>query len=192
ESSIASGMRRIEAITGRAAYEKIKQDEAIIKEITAELNVKPEDIAREIEKLANRLKQMEKTLEAFINKNAQIGADNLLNSAKKIKDIDAIISEVKNADPSLLRKNADLIKDKLINGIFILAAEKDGKIAIIVGVGKSLQPGKIDAVKILNDIGADFGIKGGGRQDFAQAGGRSGPKIKDMLKRAEEIIKGYI
>ena len=192
ESSIASGMRRIEAITGKTAYEKIKQDELIIKEAARELNVKPEDIAKEIEKLTNRLKQMEKTLEAFIDKNTQGNADNLLNSAKKIKGIDVIIEEIKNADASLLRKNADLIKDRLVNGILILAAEKDGKIAIIVGVGKSLQAGKIDAVKILNCIGADFGIKGGGRSDFAQAGGRSGPKIQDMLKRAEEIIKGYI
>ena len=192
ESSIASGMRRIEAITGRTAYEKIKQDELIIKEAARELNVKPEDIAKEIEKLTNRLKSMEKTLGNFINKNAQGNADSLLNAAKKIKGVDVIIEEIKNADASLLRKNADLVKDKLTGGIFILAAEKDGKIAIIVGMGKSLQPGKIDAVKILNDIGADFGIKGGGRPDFAQAGSRSGPKIQDMLKRAEDIIKGYI
>jgi len=192
ESSIASGMRRIEAITGKLAYEKIKQEEIIIKEVARELNVKPEDIAKEIEKLANKLKSMEKTLETFINKNAQSNTDNLLNSAKKIKGIDVIIEEIKNADASLLRKNADLVRDKFTGGIFILAAEKDGKIAIIVGAGKSLQAGKIDAVKILNDIGADFGIKGGGRQDFAQAGGRSGSKIRDILKRAEEIIKGYL
>jgi len=192
ESSIASGMRRIEAITGRAGYEKIKQDELIIKEAARELNVKPEDIAKEIEKLTNRLKSMEKTLGNFINKNAQGNADSLLNAAKKIKGVDVIIEEIKNADASLLRKNADLVKDKLTGGIFILAAEKGGKVAIIVGTGKSLQPGKIDSVKILNEIGADFGIKGGGRPDFAQAGGRSGPKIQDMLKRAEDIIKGYI
>ena len=192
ESSIASGMRRIEAITGKAAYEKIKQDELIIKEVARELNVKPEGIAKEIEKLANKLKQMEKTLEVFINKNTQGNADNLLSSAKKIKGIDVIIEEIKNSDASLLRKNADLVKDKFTSGIFILASEKDDKIAVIVGVGKLLQAGKLDAVKILNDIGADFGIKGGGRPDFAQAGSRSGPKIRDILKRAEEIIKGYL
>jgi alanyl-tRNA synthetase len=61
-----------------------------------------------------------------------------------------------------------------------------------VGVGKSLQARKIDAVKILDDIGADFGIKGGGRSDFAQAGSRSGPKMQDILKKAEEIIKAKL
>ena len=81
-----------------------------------------------------------------------------------------------------------MIKDKLVNGIFVLIAERDGKIALIVGIEKSLQARKLDAVRILNDIGADFGIKGGGRQDFAQAGSRSGPKIQDILKKAEDVI----
>ena len=191
ESSIASGIRRIEAITGGTAYEKIKQEENLLRESAKELNVRPEDITREIEKLANKLKQAEKALEVFINKNIQDNAENLLGSMSKIKGVDVIINEIKNADSVLLRKNADLIRNKLNNGVFVLAAEKDGKVALIVGVGKSLQSDKLDAVKILNDIGTDFGIKGGGRQDFAQAGGRSsnGLKAEDILKKAEEIIK---
>jgi alanyl-tRNA synthetase len=116
----------------------------------------------------------------------------LLRSMKKIKGVDVIVSEIRNADSSFLRKNGDLIKDRLVNGIFILAAEKGGKIAIIVGIGKSLQFGKLDAVSILNDIGSGFGIKGGGRSDFAQAGSRSGPKISDILKKAEEIIEAEL
>jgi len=192
ESSIASGVRRIEAITSKFAYEKIKQEEGLIKEVAKELNVRPEDITKEIERLTDKLKQAEKTLKIFINKNASNNVDEALGSIKKIKGIDVIIREIKDADPSFLRKNADLVKDRLMNGIFILVSEKDGKIALITGVGKSLQAGKFDAVKILNDIGADFGIKGGGRKDFAQAGSRSGPKIQGILKKAEEIIKGYI
>ena len=131
---------------------------------------------------------MKKILEGFINKNIQDNVENLLKATKKIKGVDAIISEVKNADSALLRKTADLVKDRLANGLFVLAAEKDGKIAMIVGIGKSIQAGKFDAVKILNDTGADFGIKGGGRPDFSQAGGRSGPVIEEVLKKAEEVI----
>ena len=76
----------------------------------------------------------------------------------------------------------------------LFRSEKDGKVALIVGVGKSLQSDKLDAVKILNDIGTDFGIRGGGRQDFAQAGGRSsnGLKAEDILKKAEAIIKAKL
>ena len=135
---------------------------------------------------------MEKTLEVFINKNVQDNVVGILQSIKNIKGIDVVINEIKNADSSFLRKNADSVKDRLANGIFMLVSEKDGKIALITGIGKSFQAGKFDAVRILNDIGADFGIKGGGRKDFAQAGSRSGPKIQDILKKAEEIIKGYI
>nr|MBU1328208.1 alanine--tRNA ligase [Candidatus Omnitrophota bacterium] len=189
ESSIASGARRIEAITDKFAYEKIKQEKGLIKEIAKELNVRPEDIAKEIEKLADKLKQMEKTLEVFINKNVQDNVAGILRSIKSIKGVDVVINEIKNADSYFLRKNADSVKDRLVNGIFMLVSEKNGKVALIVGIGKSLQAGKLDAVGILNDIGADFGIKGGGRQDFAQAGSRSGPRIQDILKKAEEIIK---
>ena len=103
-----------------------------------------------------------------------------------------VISEVKNADSALLRKTADIIKDRLANGLFVLAAEKDGKIAMIVGIGKSIQTAKLDAVKILNDTGTDFGIKGGGRPDFSQAGSRSGPKIQDILEKAEKLIEERI
>lgn len=189
ESSIASGTRRIEAVTGSAANEKIGQENKALMEAAKELNVKPEDMESEIKKLTNKLKDTEKTLEGFINKNIQANVDILLSSVSRIKETDVIINEIKNVDSLLLRKNADLVKNKLINGIFVLAAEKDGKIAMIVGVGKMpLESRKIDAAKILNDIGSHFGIKGGGRPDFAQAGARSGPKVQDILKKAEEVI----
>ena len=103
ESSIASGIRRIEAITGGTAYEKIKQEENLLRESAKELNVRPEDITREIEKLANKLKQAEKALEVFINKNIQDNAENLLGSMSKIKGVDVIINEIKNADSVLLK-----------------------------------------------------------------------------------------
>ncbi|MFA5389094.1 MAG: alanine--tRNA ligase [Candidatus Omnitrophota bacterium] len=189
ESSIASGMRRIEAVTGKLAYEKIKQENRVLEEAAKELDVKPADIAAAIEKLTDKLKKAEKTLEAFINKSARDNADRLLGSVVKIKDRDVLIAEVKDADSALLRKNADLIKEKLPNGVFVLAAEKDGKISMIVGIAPAI---KLNAANILNDTGAEFGIKGGGRPDFAQAGGRSGPAISDILKKAEEVVKAKL
>jgi len=188
ESSIASGMRRIEAVTGRAAYDKIKQDGQIIDDIAKELNVKPQCIDREIEALSGKLKNMEKILEVFINKNVQQNAERMLNSAREINGVKVIIDEVKEADSNRLRKNADFMRARLGRGIFMLIADKDGKISIVVGVDKSLEAKGLNAAGILNDIGADFNIKGGGRWDFAQAGSRSGPKISDILKKAEEVI----
>ena len=192
ESSIASGMRRIEAITGKAAYKKIKEEEGLIKEIANELKTQPGNIAKEIERLGARLKQLEKALEVFINKNALENVDNLLKSARKIKGLDIVLAEVKEVDAGILRRNADIIKDRLENGLFVLISEKDGKLAMIVGLAGHIKDDKLDAVRILNEIGIGFGIKGGGRKDFAQAGSRSGPDIKDILRKAEETIKAKL
>ncbi|NQV03883.1 MAG: alanine--tRNA ligase, partial [Candidatus Omnitrophica bacterium] len=187
ESSIASGTRRIEALTGEVAAEKIKGDMDLIKEIARELKTTPGEIPKEIERLNAKLKKFEKELSAISDKFAHANMDGLLGSTKKIKENDVIISEIKNADMALLRKTADAIKGRLKNPVFILVSEKDGKLSMIVGVHSSL-----DASKILNDIGADFGIRGGGRPGFAQAGGKAGPGVKEILKKAEKVIKGYL
>ena len=187
ESSIASGMRRIEALTGKAAAEKIKGDVDLIKEIARELKTAPGEIPKEIERLNARLKRFEKGLSAISDKFVHANIDGLLGSAKKIKESDVVISEIKNADMALLRKTADAIKGRLKKPVFILVSEKDGKLSMIVGVHSSL-----DASRILNDIGADFGIRGGGRPGFAQAGGKAGPGVKEILEKAEKVIKGYL
>ena len=187
ESSIASGVRRIEALTGDEALKRIKGDVDLIKEIAKELKTAPGEIPKEIERLNARLKKIEKELNTISDKFAQKSMDDLLGSAKKIKESDVIISEIKNADMTLLRKTADAIKGRIKKPVFILVSEKDGKLLMVVGVHSSL-----DASRILNDIGADFGIKGGGRPGFAQAGGKAGPGVKEILKKAEKVIKGYL
>ena len=188
ESSIASGVRRIEALTGEAAAKKIKESTDLVKEIAKELKTTPENILTEIEKLTARLKKLEKELNSVRDKFAQASIGELLNNVKKIKNESVIIAEVRNADMGILRKTSDMLKAKLKNPIFVLVSEKDGKLSMVTGVHAPL-----DAVKILNDTGSDFGIRGGGRPEFSQAGGRSsGIDIKKILKKAEEIIKKYI
>ena len=187
ESSIASGTRRIEALTGDRAAGKIKGDADLIKEIARELGTTPDEIPKEIGRLNVRLKKFEKEISIISDKFVQKSIDGLLGSAKKIKESDVIISEIKNADMALLRKTADAIKGRFKKPVFILVSEKDGKVSMVVGVHSSL-----DASKILNDIGADFGIRGGGRPGFAQAGGKAGPGVKEILEKAEKVIKGYL
>ncbi|MBU4205172.1 alanine--tRNA ligase, partial [Patescibacteria group bacterium] len=187
ESSIASGTRRIEAVTGDAASKKIKEEKELVKRIAGELKTSPENILKEIEKLSARIKELEKCLEGFSARHAQSNIEEILKNCKNIKGLDVVIAEIKNADMGLLRKSADAVKARLKKAVFVFVAEKDGKLSMVVGT----QP-LLDAVKILNDIGAGFGIKGGGRPDFAQAGSRAGIDIKEILKKAEQVIKGYL
>jgi len=187
EQSIASGVRRIEAVTGTAANKKIKEEKELVKEIASELKTQPKDILKEIEKASKKIKDLERALEEFSVKSVQSNIDGILENSKNIKGLDVVIAEIKNADMALLRKSADALKARLKKPVVVLVSEKDGKFSMVSSTNLA-----INAVKILNDTGSAFGIKGGGRPDFAQAGARSGIDIRKILKKAEEVIEGYL
>ncbi len=187
ESSIAGGVRRIEAITGDAANKKIQESIGLVKEIAKELKTSPDNILKEIEKLTKHLKKLEKDLSVISDRFASSNIDGILKDVKKIKGCDVIIAEISNVDMGMLRKTADTIKGRMKKAVFVLASEKDGKLSMVVGVKTGM-----DAAKILNDIGSGFGIKGGGRPDFAQAGSRANIDIKKILKKAREVLKGCL
>ena len=187
ESSIAGGVRRVEAITGDAANKKIQESADLVKEIANELKTSPDNILKEIEKLTKRLKKIEKDLNTVSDRFASSNIDEILKDTKKIKSRDVIIAEISNVDMAMLRKTADTIKGRIKESIFVLVSEKDGKLSMVVRVHAGM-----DAVKILNEIGSGFGIKGGGRPDFAQAGARANIDIKRILKKAQEILKEHL
>ncbi|MBU0758750.1 MAG: alanine--tRNA ligase [Candidatus Omnitrophica bacterium] len=185
ESSIAGGVRRIEAITSDAALSKVREEKDALTRIAAELNTAPRNVLKEVNVLTGKLKKLEKGLEAIKDRFAQSNIEGLLKGIKSINGFSALAAKIENADMEILRKSADIIKRKIgQKGAFVLVSEKEGKISMLVGAGPPL-----DAVKILNDIGSGFGIKGGGRPDFAQAGAKAGIDIKKLLKKAEEVIE---
>lgn len=188
ESSIASGVRRIEALTGDAAILKIKEESDTLKQIADELKTIPENVVREITALAGRLKGLEKELEAVKDKFARSNTDTLLADIKDINSFSVLTANIENADMGILRSSIDILRGKIGDkGVFVLVSEKDGKISMVVSVRQPL-----DAVNILNDIGSEFGIRGGGRPDLAQAGAKAGVDIEKLLKKAEEVIKDKI
>ncbi|MFH1854720.1 MAG: alanine--tRNA ligase [Candidatus Omnitrophota bacterium] len=188
ESSIASGVRRIEALTGESALSKISEEKGILKKIANELKTTPSSIIREVCILTERLRNLERALEAIKSKFAQSSISNLLDSAKDINGFSVLISKIENSDMGFLRMSADILKSRMRKGAFVLVTEKDSKLSMVVGAYPPL-----DAVELLNYIGRDFGIKGGGRPDFAQAGGRAtGIDMKKLLEKAEEVIKDKI
>ncbi|MBU4149127.1 MAG: alanine--tRNA ligase, partial [Candidatus Omnitrophica bacterium] len=188
ESSIASGVRRIEAFTGAAALSKVKEEKDILTQAAKELKTVPGNVLKEISALTGKLKGLERGLEAIKDRLAQSNIDALSNNIQNINGFSALVAKIENADMGILRKSADIIKNKIgRKGAFVLMSEKDGKFSMLVGASQPL-----DAVKILNDIGSGFGIKGGGRPDFAQAGAKAGVDIKKLLKKAEEVIKDSI
>ncbi len=192
ESSIASGVRRIEAVTGDLAYKNIKEVKVQMSQLAEELGVTPNEVPKRIETLTDKLRNIDRKINSISQKVLKSNIDDLLKNIKKVKDIEVLIGEIKNVDMKLLRKASDTIKNRLKKGIYILISEKEGKISMIVGLSPSFKDTKVNAVKILNDIGSSFSIKGGGRSDFAQAGASSGASIKDILKKVEKRIGEYL
>ncbi|MFC1508789.1 alanine--tRNA ligase [Candidatus Omnitrophota bacterium] len=192
ESSIASGVRRIEALSWDEAVKENKKRDSLIKDITRELNTSPDNIIKEIENVLERMRKLDKALERFSAKSAQSNIEEILKTSKKINGIDVIVAELKDLDMGLLRKNSDIIKNNLKSGIFILISKKEDKLSMVLGLKGDLKGAGLDASKILNEIGKDFNIKGGGRADFAQAGGRIEVDTDKILKRTEEVIREYL
>ncbi len=189
ESSIASGVRRIEAVTGEEAHKNLKKTESLVDEIADELKVSPDGISKKIDDLTDRVRGIDRKMELIAQKVLQSNIDNLVKNIKKIKGTQVLLGEIENVDMKLLRRASDVIKPKLKKGIFVLISEKEERLSMVVGLTAAMD---ISAVKILNDIGSSFGIKGGGRPDFAQAGGSSGANLKDVLKKAEKVIGEYL
>ncbi len=189
EGSIASGVRRIEGATGAFAYKVINANERIISEVESILNVEKDRIPQQIQAKLSRIKELEKKQSTEKLGNIKDSVDNFLNNAQVINGIRVITDVIADADMDLLRRTVDLIKEKTGNSIIALGSKKDGKALLVVGVTGDLTQKDKDASKIIREIAMPIGGSGGGRPDFAQAGGGKPENFASAFERLKEILK---
>ena len=190
EGGIAAGVRRIEAITGRAAIkDSIKQNE-ILNEISAILKVRAEDLPTQIEKIVSEDKNMRKKLDEAEKLRERAEAQKLLVGVEEIGAFKYLKGVVQAKNPDELRKIADFLIDKLENcGVLVLAAINDGKVSLIVKADKNSVKKGVHAGKIVKEIAKFVGGGGGGRPDMAQAGGKNPEGIPQMFDAAKNILQ---
>ena len=188
EGSVASGVRRIEATTGAFAYKKVKEEEAMVDEITAMLNVPSDKVIQELERKASRLKELEKALSSKMMDNLKDSIDSLIQGAEEVKGMKVITKVFQNLDMDLLRKNVDLIKEKTGNAVIALGSNNQGRVLLVLGVTQDLCLKGLDAVKLIRQIGGIVGGSGGGRADFAQAGGNKPEALTQAFKELRNIL----
>ncbi len=192
EASVASGVRRIEALTGAAALAYVQENMRVLNDISGLMKETPLALVPRIQKIMKDIKSLEKEKEALKNKLAAAsvsggggggGTDHTeINGVK-------VISRVVEADnPGALRTLADQLKDKLKSGIIVLGAAVDAKAFLIVVVTKDLT-GRFKAGDIIKAAAAEVGGGGGGRPDMAQAGGSNPEKLSEAIAKAIEIIE---
>ncbi len=187
ESSVASGVRRIEACTGDAALKYIQKQARIVQQAGHLLRDKPEAVVVRIENLIAAHKSADKEIERLKAQIATISADKGQDDVKEINGVKVLARQVMVDSPAALRDLADKFKDKLQSGIVALGSVAGGKVFLIVGVTKDLTK-KYPAGKIIKAAAAEVGGGGGGRPDMAQAGGSQPENLSKALEKVFEVV----
>ncbi len=188
ESSSAAGIRRIEAITGDKVMEYLRNQEGKLDTIKALVNANDKNVEEKIEKLLDESRELKREIEELKAKEGSSIINDLIAKAEIIDDITLVVSEVKVDNPNDLRTLGDQLKDKLKSGIGVLIARFEDKVSLLTVVTPNLTK-SYHAGKIVGQLAAILGGKGGGRPDSAMAGGKDLDKIPEAIKVAKNLIK---
>ncbi|OCA91207.1 alanine--tRNA ligase [Bacillus sp. FJAT-27225] len=189
ESGIGAGTRRIEAVTGEAAYELMNSQVGLLKEASEKLKANPKDLPARIEGLLAELKQVQRENESLSAKLGHIEASNLTAKAKQVNGITLLSANVQGQDIPGLRGMADDLKQKLESAVIVLGSVNEGKVNLIAAVTQDLIGKGFHAGKLVKEVAVRCGGSGGGRPDMAQAGGKEPGKLDSALQFAEEWVK---
>jgi alanyl-tRNA synthetase len=189
ESGIGSGIRRVEAVTGREAIKYTQSRENILLKMAEILKARPEDSINKLEGLIVKVKDLEHEISALNAKSAKAQVQDILKNLKEFNGVQYVIAQVSVNDMDSLRNMADLVRDNLTSGVVLLGATTNDKVNFVAMATKEATAKKIHAGNIVKEAAKVAGGGGGGRPDMAQAGGKNPQKLNDALLAAEEIIK---
>ncbi|MCP4238054.1 MAG: alanine--tRNA ligase, partial [Aestuariibacter sp.] len=188
EGGIASGVRRIEAVSGMGALAFVQQQQAVLQQAASLLKTDALGVAEKVAQTQTQQKELEKTVTALKQKLAsQQGAD-VLSNIVEINGVKALIAELEGVEAKSLRGMVDDLKNRIGEGVIVLGVPADGKVSLIAGVTKGLTS-KVKAGELINFIAAQVGGKGGGRPDMAQAGGSQPENLSEALQSVNAWLK---
>ncbi len=187
ESSVAAGIRRIEALTGESAVRHVQQLADILQKAAMRVKEKPENLIQRIEKMASDHKHLEKEIEKLKAALAARSTEQTDDDIRVVNGINVIAKKVTVDKPAMLRDLADRLKDKLKSGVVVLGSVSGPKALLIVSVTKDLE-GRCHAGDIIRQLAAEVGGSGGGRPDMAQAGGTQPENLDKALEKVYEIV----
>ncbi|MEE4640046.1 MAG: alanine--tRNA ligase [Wenzhouxiangella sp.] len=180
ETGISAGVRRIEAVAGRVAVDWLQTLDRSVRELSGRLKASPEQMAERVEQLLDRSRQLEKELERLKGKLAAAAGSDLAGQAVDVAGVKLISAHLEGVDPNGLRETVDQLKNKLGSGVIVLATATDSGVRLVAGVTQDLT-GRIKAGEVVNFVAGQVGGKGGGRPDFAQAGGSDAAALPGAL-----------
>ncbi len=188
ETGVASGVRRIEALTGEPAMHWLEEREAAMQSIADVVKAAPEMAAEKVQQLLEKTKGLEKELARLQAKLASSASGDLVAQAVDIDGIKVLAVELKDVDPKSLGDMLDKLKDKLGSAAIVLSIVSNNKVSLIAGVTKA-ETKRLKAGDLVNVVATQIGGKGGGRPDMARAGGTEPEKLADALKLVPNWVR---
>jgi alanyl-tRNA synthetase len=189
ESGVAAGVRRIEAVTGFDSLAMFQRDRAVLAGIGTALNARPSEVAARIEALQDDTKRLAHELQQARMQVALGGASTgQSDGATEVSGVKVIAREVSGLDKDGLRALVDQQRSIIGSGVVILACPTDGKVTIVVGVTGDLTK-RVPAGQVVKQLAPIVGGGGGGRPDFAEAGGKDASRVGELLAEAPRLIE---
>nr|WP_312575888.1 alanine--tRNA ligase [Sedimentibacter sp.] len=189
ESSIASGVRRIEAVTGKAAYDYLVELDDVIDELSNLMKSTKDELLNKVTSLKKESKEKDKEIQKLNNELLKNSMDKILEQYEEINGIKLFTLKIKDKDANSLREISDKIKDKNNSCVIFLASELNEKVLFVSSVTKDLIERGLHAGNIVKEAASIAGGGGGGRPDFAQAGGKNPNKIDESINAVRNIVK---
>jgi alanyl-tRNA synthetase len=198
EGGVAAGVRRVEALTGGGAVQWTQQQRRTLDDVLGALNAAPAQAVESVQRLQAESKRLTREVQQLKVRLAASGGGTASASGSlstsHVVEVDGIKlhrQPVPGLDKAALRVLSDSLREKLGSGVVVLASEQDGKVALVVSVTKDLTS-RVQAGRLVKELAPIVGGGGGGRPDFAEAGGRDASKIDEMLARAPDVLKSLL
>jgi alanyl-tRNA synthetase len=188
EGSVASGVRRIEAITGKACLADMQRNRDLLYTACAQLKTKPAELVDRIHAQADEIKALKRNIETIKARETAGETDRFLVGARKVGELNVITANVNDADPNKLRQMGDLLRDKDSNVVAVLSSVKDGKITFLAVCGKDAVAKGIKAGELVKLVCTTCGGSGGGKPDSAMGGGKDATKIDNALAMVDDFV----
>jgi len=191
ESGVAAGVRRVEAVTGRAAYEWVVDTDHRLREIAALVRGGRDDVDEKVREIIDRARRLEKEVQQLKAKFASGQGGDLAAQAKEVGGIRVLAAQIDGADAKALRSAVDDLKGKLGSSVIVLASVLEGKVVLVAGVSADVST-RVKAGDIAGIVAAQVGGRGGGRADFAQAGGTQPDNLPGALNGVEALVRSRL
>ncbi len=188
ESGIGAGTRRIEAVTGKAAFERLNQFMSQLEEMAGQLKSSVGMLPEKLDSLLQQLKTLEKENESLQTKLGQAEADDIKSSADSVNNVTVLAKKVEAGDMNQLRTMIDQLKQSFSSAVIVLASVNDGKVNLAAAVTKDLNQRGFHAGKLIKEVATRCGGGGGGRPDMAQAGGKNPGQVPEALSYVKEYV----